>query len=512
MAAVRRRLHRARRRGAGVRQPHRVAGHDPRPVPPAGRARARRAVRAAAPRRRDGRSDRLLRPRDRRRRQPARQREPRRLAGRRRGPLLRLHAGPAGGQPAWPGPHRRERPLRGPHGDPRPVHDPARRADGEDDRRRRLEPVAPGPHPPHRERRGLRAAGHAALHRLERLPRQRRRERGEAGAHRPPEAERGRAGGDGVRVRLRARAGAHARGGIGRMAGALRVAVVGGGIGGLTLAIALRRRGVAVTVYEQAPDLREIGAGVALSANATRHLHRLGLGDALEAVSVQPSALVFRRWSGEVVAAHEMDARYRAAFGAPYYGVHRAALQRVFDAALEPGVVERGCRCVGVAEDGGAARIELADGRGVEADVVVGADGVHSAVRRHVAGDRAAVFSGTVGYRGLVPVERLPSLPDPTPLQFWAGPRAHLLHYSIEGGRVVNYLAVVRQAEWTSEAWNEPCAVADALAAFEGWDDAVTEMVGGVPEGSRWALHDHAPLERWSAGRVALIGDAAHAM
>jgi salicylate hydroxylase len=297
------------------------------------------------------------------------------------------------------------------------------------------------------------------------------------------------------------------------MADGLRVAVVGGGIGGLTLAIALRRRGAAVTVYEQAPELREIGAGVALSANATRHLHRLGLGDALEAASVQPSALVFRRWSdGAVIAAHQMGARYREAFGAPYYGVHRAALQRVFAAALEPGVVEHGCRCVGVGGDGGAARIELADGRGVEADVVVGADGVHSAVRRHVAGERAAVFSGTVGYRGLVPVERLPSLPDPTPLQFWAGPRAHLLHYSIEGGRVVNYLAVVRQAEWTSETWNEPCAVADALAAFEGWHDAVTEMVGAVPEGSRWALHDHAPLERWSAGRVVLIGDAAHAM
>jgi salicylate hydroxylase len=297
------------------------------------------------------------------------------------------------------------------------------------------------------------------------------------------------------------------------MAGRPRVAVVGAGIGGLTLAIALRRRGVSVTVYEQAAELREIGAGVALSANATRHLHRLGLGDALDSVSVQPSALVFRRWDdGEVIASHRMGARYRDAFGAPYYGVHRAALQRVFAAALEPGVVEHGRRCVGIAEDGGAVRVELADGRGAEADVVVGADGVHSVVRPHVAGERAAVFSGTVGYRGLVPVERLPSLPDPTPLQFWAGPRAHLLHYSIEGGRVVNFLAVVRQAQWTSETWNEPCAVADALAAFEGWHDAVTEMVGAVPEGSRWALHDHAPLERWSAGRTVLIGDAAHAM
>jgi 2-polyprenyl-6-methoxyphenol hydroxylase-like FAD-dependent oxidoreductase len=294
----------------------------------------------------------------------------------------------------------------------------------------------------------------------------------------------------------------------------LRVAVVGGGIGGLTLAIALAARDVPVTVYEQAPDDREIGAGVALSANATRHLHQLGLGDDLDAVSVEPSALVFRRWDdGAVIAAHPMGARYREAFGAPYYGAHRVALQRVLAAAVGPGVVRHGCRCVAVTHDaGGEARIEFDAGRTVTADVVVGADGVHSAVRGVLAGPRAPVYSGTVGYRGLVPIDALPSLPDSTPLQFWAGPRAHLLHYSIEGGTIVNFLAVVRQATWTSAAWNEPCDVADALVAYEGWHPAVTEMVGAVAVGSRWALHDHAPLERWSDGRVVLIGDAAHAM
>ena len=208
-----------------------------------------------------------------------------------------------------------------------------------------------------------------------------------------------------------------------------------------------------------------------------------------------------------------MGARYRDAFGAPYYGVHRAALQQILVAALEPGVVEPGHRCC-VAQDDRAdeVRVDFENGRTVTADLVVGADGVHSAVRRVVAAERPAVYSGTVGYRGLVPVEALPSLPDSTPLQFWAGPRAHLLHYSIERGTIVNFLAVVRQASWTSPTWNEPCDVADSLAAYAGWHPAVTEMVGAVREGSRWALHDHAPLERWSAGRVVLIGDAAHAM
>jgi salicylate hydroxylase len=295
----------------------------------------------------------------------------------------------------------------------------------------------------------------------------------------------------------------------------LRIAIVGGGIGGLTLAIALAARDVPCTVYEQAAEHREIGAGVALSANATRHLHRLGLGDALDAVSVVPSALVFRRWDdGRIIASHAIGARYREAFGAPYYGVHRVPLQEVLTAALPPGVVELGyrCTCVDVGDDGREARVEFDDGRTVTADLVVGADGVHSVVRRAVAGEQPAVYSGTVGYRGLVAVTALPSLPDPTPLQFWAGPRGHLLHYAIDGGRTINFLAVARQREWTSPTWNEPCDVADSLAAYAGWHPAVTEMVGAVPEGSRWALHYYAPLPRWSAGRAVLIGDAAHAM
>jgi salicylate hydroxylase len=295
----------------------------------------------------------------------------------------------------------------------------------------------------------------------------------------------------------------------------LRVAVVGGGIGGLVLALALRERGIACEVYEQAGELREIGAAVALSANGTRELRRLGLGEQVEAVSVVPSALVIRRGdTGEIIADHPIgrDGTYEATFGAPYYGVHRVALLQALADRLADEGVHLGRRCVGIEERDAGAELHFADGGSAAADVVVGADGVHSVVRPHVAGDVRGRYSGTVGYRGLVPVEDMPSLPDATPLQFWAGPGRHLLHYAIDGGRTVNFLAVVRVPEWPNETWMEPCPVSDAVDAFAGWHPAVTEMVGATDVGARWALHDLVPLPRWHTRRVVLIGDAAHAM
>src|SRR5262245_25989644 len=188
----------------------------------------------------------------------------------------------------------------------------------------------------------------------------------------------------------------------------LNVGIVGGGIGGLVLALALRERGIGCEVYEQGAELREIGAAVALSANGTRELRRLGLAEPVEAVSVVPSALVIRRGiSGEVIADHPIgrEGAYEATFGAPYYGVHRVALLQALGDRLAGDGLNLGHRCVGVEERRSGAELRFADGGRAAADVVVGADGVHSVIRPHVVGAVRGRFSGTVGYRGLVPIE-----------------------------------------------------------------------------------------------------------
>jgi salicylate hydroxylase len=291
----------------------------------------------------------------------------------------------------------------------------------------------------------------------------------------------------------------------------VRVAIAGGGIGGLTLARALAERGIEADVYEQAGELREIGAAVALSANGVRELERLGLGEGLAAISTQPSSLCIRRSDGTLICREPMGEGngYPDAFGSAYYGVHRVPLLKLLADGIDPDRLHLAHRVTDASEEG---RLRFANGNEVTADVVVAADGVHSAVRRALRFGGESVFSGTVGYRGLVPVSDIPSLPEPRAIQFWAGPGRHLLHYPIDDGQTINFLAVVRTTDWRSETWMEKCDPTESAEAFAGWHPAVGEMVGAVSESARWALHDHTPLESWHTGRVVLLGDAAHAM
>lgn len=298
----------------------------------------------------------------------------------------------------------------------------------------------------------------------------------------------------------------------------LRVAVVGGGIGGLTLALALRQRGIAANVYEQAPELTEIGAAVALSANSTRELRRLGVLDQITDFSTEPTELIYRSWQdGRRIAAFSVrnDFAYQGRFGAPYYGIHRADLQRILSGALGGAGLHLGHRLLNLVEQGDTINLEFDNSRSEQADVVVGADGVRSPVRQWVTGGEETLYSGTSAFRGIVPVDRLSSLPDPQAIQFWMGPDAHLLHYAIGGGgEDVNFFAVVEGPEtWPSGgSWQASVEPNEALSTFDGWHPAVTEMVGAVPHKVRWGLFVVRPLLHWHRGRAVLLGDSAHAM
>jgi salicylate hydroxylase len=293
----------------------------------------------------------------------------------------------------------------------------------------------------------------------------------------------------------------------------LSVAIVGGGIGGLAAALALLRAGLDPTVYEQAPALGEVGAGIQLAPNCTRILRRLGLLPAIERVAVRPVAFEFRRWDdGRVLSRTPLGDAVEATFGAPYYHVHRADLIEVLAAALPPDRLHVGRRCVAVAEEGNRAELRFADGSTVEADLAVGADGIHSEVRRSLLGPEAPRFTGNVAYRGLVPAERVAHLGLERTITSRLGPGAHLVHYFVSAGRWLNVVCAVEEASWTRESWTDRGDVGALRAAYAGWDPAVGGILDALEVTLKWALFDRPPLPRWSVGRVTLLGDACHPM
>jgi salicylate hydroxylase len=294
------------------------------------------------------------------------------------------------------------------------------------------------------------------------------------------------------------------------------VVVIGAGVGGLTLALLLRQRGIDADVLERSAELRDVGAAVALSANGTRVLRHLGLDGKLAAVSLEPAAIIHRDGrDGRVVAVTEGPGWYRDRFGAPFYSVARTALQHLLADALGAGRLHLGNAVQALREQSSGVQVLCASGASFDADVVVGADGVHSMIRTWVTGDRAApVYSGASGFRGLVPAADVP-LPDPGAAQVWMGPGAHVVTYPVpvNGVPMINFLAVADEpARWTAPGWTQDAEPGAHLTAFAGWHPALLGLLDAVPQSPRWALFASRPQSRWSRGRITLLGDAAHAM
>ncbi len=289
----------------------------------------------------------------------------------------------------------------------------------------------------------------------------------------------------------------------------LHAAIVGGGIGGLFAANALIAQGLRVTVYEQAPALGEIGAGVFLTPNSVRHLQRTGLGAAVAQAGarVGNNSRYFREDGTAIAPVQVTDsAGWNATFG-----MHRADLVTLLAAALSAEVVRTGHRCTGYAQDGDTARLSFANGTVAEADVVIAADGIHSELRAHVFPPSRPVFSGSVAYRGLVPHARLADWPADA-WQMWLGKGRHFLTFPVRAGALINYVGFVPADEAMKESWTAPGDPDQLRREFAGWDARIAAVLANVETTFRWALYDREPLPVWTRGRLTLLGDAAHPM
>jgi salicylate hydroxylase len=292
------------------------------------------------------------------------------------------------------------------------------------------------------------------------------------------------------------------------------IAIVGGGIGGLAAAAFLHRAGLAATVYEQAGELKEVGAGVVVAPNAARLLRALGvLGAFAERAVPLETGWEFRRWrDGAVLSSEDLATKCERLYGERTYTAHRADLLDAVQWAVPAAAVRLGKRCVALDADGPRPTLTFADGERVAADVVIGADGIHSMVRAALTAPAPPAYSGLCAFRALVPAARAPAFARRPAQTLWVGPGHHLVHYPISAGELVNLVAFAPAGDYTTESWTATAPIEELLAEFAGWDERLVSLIRAAGTPGRWALLDRAPLTRWSSGAVTLLGDAAHPM
>jgi salicylate hydroxylase len=294
------------------------------------------------------------------------------------------------------------------------------------------------------------------------------------------------------------------------------ILIVGAGIGGLTAALALLKKGFDVDVYEQAAGLKEVGAGLQISANGTRSLHALGLEDELAALAVAPDGKEVRLWNtGQTWKLFDLGAESVDRYGFPYLTAYRPDVHRVLSDAVRrerPDALHLGAKCVGFTQEAGKVTLHLEGGRSAVGDVLIGADGVHSRIRESIFGADKPSFSGCVAWRGVVPAERLSKrLLRPVGTN-WIGPGGHVVHYPLRGGKLMNFVGIVERDDWQVESWSERGTKEECASDFAGWHEDIHELIANIDTPYKWALMVRAPLEGWRSGRVSLLGDACHPM
>nr|WP_221383399.1 FAD-dependent monooxygenase [Actinoplanes polyasparticus] len=293
----------------------------------------------------------------------------------------------------------------------------------------------------------------------------------------------------------------------------MKVAIIGAGITGLTLAAALRRAGITCCVFERAASFRRIGAGIQLSPNAVRLLRRLGLDTELAGTAVRSDGVEVRHWkNGNVVSWIPLGDDCERLFGAPYYLMHRADLHNALVDLVPAGSVHLGSTCVEVIERDNGAQVVFADGSNITVDVVVGADGIGSTVRGSSFADEPH-YSGQTVYRGLAPATaQAPFRDGERKSVIWVGEGKHVVSYPVAAGSLINIVAVTADEAWSRESWSTPARVGDARAAFAGWDTVVLDLISAADSLTKWGLHLRSGDFPWSGQFVTLAGDAAHPM
>jgi len=299
--------------------------------------------------------------------------------------------------------------------------------------------------------------------------------------------------------------------------GRLEIVIAGGGIGGLTAAVALQTQGHKVTVLEQARAYGRLGADVNLTPNAVHALDGLGrgIGDRLRQSAARPEFRISRTWdTGAETSRLPMRDSAEASYGAPQLTIHRADLLAALNDALEPGALRLGQTVTGAGSDAGGAWVALADDTDLRADAVIGADGIHSPVRTALFGEDAPEFTGLVSWRAVVPRDAVADLPNLDSFTKWWGPTPdrQIVVFPLTHGREVFIFATTPQSDWTEEGWTLPGDIRDLRAAYADFYPEARQLLDAATSATRSALHVREPMPCWSKGAVTLLGDAAHPM
>jgi salicylate hydroxylase len=299
----------------------------------------------------------------------------------------------------------------------------------------------------------------------------------------------------------------------------IRVVIIGAGIGGLGAGCALHRRGFEIAIYERATRLEEVGAGLQVGPNAVKVYRALGLEEALRRNAFEPLNMVSLQWDDAALRFREpLKSMAQARYGAPYMTAHRADLHRLLREALPQECIHLGANCIGAFSSERSALARFSNGTEVEADVIIGADGIRSAIRAQLFGADNPRFTEQICWRAMVPMDCVPTRVGPAAsVQLergeyfgWLGPDWHVICYPIGDGSVLNIFAGHVSQGWVEESWSVPSSPKELIEAYRGWNEALLAIYGNIDHCFKWGIYDRDPIAEWTLGRVTLLGDAAH--